>query len=394
MKHTPLFDEQLKLNGRMIEFGGWEMPVQFSSIINEHNAVRQNVGMFDASHMGEFIVSGKNAAKFLDKVTVADASGLIQPGKAKYSMLLNEHGGVIDDIIIYRRANDYFVVVNAGNVDKDFKWLQENLIDDIHPVREGENSSIITNGNTSQSKDNKRSVFVTEALSNGVKLENVSGKFGLLAIQGPKAQSIMQELVNDNLSALKYFNFLEPSWKNIKPEYSILARTGYTGEDGFEVFITVDALNDLWNKLIGMGVTPCGLGARDTLRLEACMPLHGHEISDDITPLEAELDWAIFWDKEFIGKDALFKQKRTGPSRYLVAFEMKEGIPRSGCEIVSNGKTIGKVVSGTFSPTLRKGIGLGYTSVPVKIGESFAIIIHGQPKPAVAVKKPFYKKQK
>ena len=357
MKRTPLFDEQKKLNGRMIDFGGWEMPVQFSSIINEHNAVRQKVGMFDASHMGEFIVSGQNAAKFLDKVTTANASALIQPGKAKYSMFLNECGGIIDDIIIYRRQDDFFVVVNAGNVEKDFNWLKQNLID-------------------------------------GVNLENVSEKFGLLAIQGPKAQSVMQELVTEDLSKLKYFNFLIPAWKNIKPGYSILARTGYTGEDGFEVFITVDAIKDLWNKLEVLGVAPCGLGARDTLRLEACMPLHGHEISDEITPLEAELDWSIFWDKDFIGKEVLLKQKKNSLSRFLVAFEMKEGIPRSGCEIVLNGKTVGKVVSGTFSPTLRKGIGIGYTDIPLKVGDSFTIMIHDQPKQAVAVKKPFYKRQK
>jgi len=357
MKRTPLFEEQQKLGARFTEFGGWKMPVQFSSIINEHNAVRQKAGLFDASHMGEFVVSGKNASEFLGKVTVADMNALMQPGRAKYSMLLNENGGVIDDIIIYRRPLDFFVVVNAGNIDKDFAWLRKNLRDEV-------------------------------------KLENVSDRFGLLALQGPESQKIMQELVRDDLSLLRHFNFFNPSWKEISPEYSMLARTGYTGEDGFEIFVTNDALKYLWNTILSLGVAPCGLGARDTLRLEAAMPLHGHEITDVITPLEAELDWAISWEKNFIGKDALLKQKKNGLSRFLLAFEMREGIPRAGCEITSSGRKVGAVVSGTFSPALKKGIGMGYVDKPMKPGDALRIVIHNQEKDAVVVKKPFYKRKK
>ncbi|MCX5781443.1 MAG: glycine cleavage system protein T [Elusimicrobia bacterium] len=393
MKRTPLYEEHIKLNARMTEFGGWEMPVQYSSIINEHNAVRQHAGLFDASHMGEFVISGKNAAQFLDKVTVANIGSII-PGRAKYSMLLNEKGGVIDDIIIYRRPNDFFVVVNAGNIEKDFNWLQENLIDGVHPVRE---SSSLTNKDVTITPLSKnKSIYPGQELvvsSNGVILENISDKIGLLALQGPESQKIMEKLVNDDLSQIKYFGFINPSWKEMKPEYSILARTGYTGEDGFEIFITNDGLKVLWNKLISMGVTPCGLGARDTLRLEACMPLHGHEINDDITPLEAGLDWAIFWDKDFIGKQALLKQKKEGLKKFLSAIIMEEGIPRAGCDILMQGKKTGIVKSGTFSPTFRKGIGLGYIEKPAKIGDILSVLIHNQEKSAKVVQRPFYKRK-
>ncbi len=397
MKRTPLYETQKKLGAKFTEFGGWEMPVQFSSIINEHNAVREKAGLFDASHMGEFIVSGPNAVKFLDKVTLAN-SGAIPAGKARYSMLLNEKGGIIDDIIIYRRPEDFFVVVNAGNMEKDFEWLTKNL---SSPSSEAGcrgsktmSSPNVSIGDPGASKIDSRlqNSGMTEHI--GVKLENLSGKIGLLALQGPDAQKIMQNLVNDDLSVLKYFSFIAPSWKNHNAEFSMLARTGYTGEDGFEIFISKENLVNIWDKLLSLGAVPCGLGARDTLRLEAAMPLHGHEISEDITPLEAEMDWAIFWEKDFIGKAALLKKKQDGPSRFLVAFGLKEGIPRGGYDITLNGKKIGAVVSGTFSPTFKKGIGIGYVDRKMNLGDTFYVVIHNSEKTAVVVPKPFYKRKK
>jgi aminomethyltransferase len=356
LRSTPLHDEQEKLNARFIEFGDWRLPVQFSSIIDEHNAVRNHAGLFDASHMGEFIVSGPKAEEFLNKMTTADIRKVVE-GQAKYALLLNENGGVIDDLIIYRRKDDFFVVVNASNTSKDFAWLEKNMID-------------------------------------GLSLKDLSESTCLIAIQGPQAAKILQPLVRENLAETGNYRFLYPSFNFFKHGKMIAGRTGYTGEDGFEIFGASGEIITLWDKLITLGVKPCGLGARDTLRLEACMPLHGHEINDDITPLEAGLEWAVSYDKDFIGKGALLEKKKKRPDKFQIAFILENGIPRANCAIITRDQKAGYVTSGTFSPTLRKGIGLGYINEPPEIGQIVSIQIQAQVKPAKVVKKPFYRRQK
>lgn len=332
------------------------MPVQYTSIIDEHNAVRQHSGVFDTSHMGIFIVSGEKCAEFLNKMTVSNIPVLV-PGKAKYTLLLNKDGGIIDDLIVYRRKNDFLIVANAGNTEKDFDWLNKNLI-------------------------------------KGANLENIGRTICLFALQGPDSERVLQPLTAENLKELKYFNFMESVSMSIGSGSYMIARTGYTGEDGFEIFASLENAPGLWDKLISLGVKPCGLGCRDTLRLEACMPLHGHEITDNTTPIVAGIDWTIFWDKEFIGKEVLLSQKQKGISSTLAAFVMESGIPRANCDIIIDGNHSGKVTSGTFSPTLKKGIGLGYVKEPLEIGRKIEILVHNQRRVALVVKKPFYKRHR
>lgn len=357
MKQIPLFSLHEKLKARFTEFGGWNMPVQYSSIMDEHNAVRQHAGIFDTSHMGTFIFSGAGAEAFLNKMTTANLPA-VPAGKAKYSLLLNEKGGIIDDLIIYRRSNDFLMVVNAGNADKDWNWF------------------------TSQKPAD-------------VAMKNISADICLLALQGPDSVKLLQPLLKDELTAMKYFSFLEkPSFTSLSPVFGCVARTGYTGEDGFEIFISRENAAVIWETLVAAGAKPAGLGCRDTLRLEACMPLHGHEITDDITPLEAELGWAVYWDKEFIGRKALAEQKAAGLKNFLTAFVLESGIPRSGCRIKVNGNLAGVVVSGTYSPTFKKGLGVGYANMALAEGAGIEIEIHGQMKAAKVVAKPFYKRKR
>jgi aminomethyltransferase len=351
---TPLYEEHVKLKARFTEFGGWEMPVMYSTIISEHNAVRTKCGMFDASHMGEFVVSGTGCKSFLDSMVTGNMSTLL-PGQARYTLLLNDKGGIVDDLIVYRRENDFFLVVNAGNTEKDLAWLLQHKPADVT-------------------------------------IENISSKLCLLALQGPNSQNILQHMIKDHLDKLNYFNFFKPTFNNINPEFCLLARTGYTGEDGFEIFISNAEAPALWQALVTAGAKPCGLGARDTLRLEACMPLHGHEIDDDITPLEASLGWTIFWDKQFIGREAIWHQKIHGVGTYLTALSTESGVPRQGYDIIMQGKVIGTVTSGTFSPTLKKGIALGQTNVKLATDTALQVLINDNLRDAVVVKRPFYKR--
>ena len=353
-KHTPLYDEHVKLKARFTEFGGWEMPVMYTTIMSEHNAVRTKCGMFDASHMGEFTLSGKNCVSFLDRLVVGNMSTLM-PGQARYTLLLNDKGGIIDDLIVYRRENDFLLVVNAGNIEKDFNWLLQHKPDDVS-------------------------------------LENISDSVCLIALQGPNSQGVLQHMIKDRLNKLSYFNFFKPAFIGLNPQFCLLARTGYTGEDGFEIFISNAEASALWRALLAAGVKPCGLGARDTLRLEACMPLHGHEIDDDVTPLEASLGWTVFWDKRFIGREALWHQKIHGTGTFLTALSTESGVPRQGYDIIMQGKVIGQVTSGTFSPTLKKGIALGRTNVKLSPGTAVQVLINDNLKDAVVVHRPFYKR--
>ena len=349
------YNEHQKLGAKFTAFGGWDMPVQYTSITEEHAAVRTHAGIFDTSHMGVILVKGPQSVAFLKLITPADIDRLV-PGQAKYSFFLNENGGIVDDLIIYARSNDYLLVINAGNREKDMAWVMDHLIHDMA-------------------------------------VEDLSDQICLLSIQGPAAQKLLQPLVYENLSAIKYFHYLPAMFEPLHLAMTI-ARTGYTGEDGFELFVPVAHAAAVWQLIAMTGARPCGLGCRDTLRLEACMPLHGHEISDTITPLEAKLERSICWQNDFIGKQALLKQKETGLSSFLTACTVSDGIPRAGYEIRINEVPAGLVTSGTFSPTKKTGIALGYINRPVAAADKVTIVIHNQPRLATIVPMPFYKRNK
>jgi aminomethyltransferase len=360
-KRTPLYEEHLRLNGRMVEFGGWEMPVLYTGIIEEHNAVRKAAGLFDVSHMGQIEFTGPDALSCVNYLTVNNPSALID-SQAQYSILLNERGTVVDDIIVYRFNDERFIfVVNASNIEKDFKWITSNK-----------------RGN--------------------VKIVDRSDDFALIAFQGPKAASIFGSLTDIKVDELAPFHFAQGSFKN--RESVIAARTGYTGEDGFEIFCSPKAAAGVWQDLLEkgkpQGVLPAGLGARDTLRMEMKYSLYGHEITDKTNPLEAGLGWVVKLDKpsDFIGKAALLEVKKHGLQRKLVGFKMIDrAIPRSECDIVADGKKVGFVTSGTMSPSLKEPIGIGYVPTALSAeGSKFFIDIRGSQRQAIIVKTPFYKR--
>lgn len=360
-RRTPLYEEHLRLNGRMVEFGGWDMPVLYAGIIEEHTAVRNAAGIFDVSHMGQIELTGPDALECANYLTVNNASNLVD-GQAQYSILLNERGTVVDDIIVYRFNADRFIfVVNASNIEKDFGWI------------------------SSHKKGN-------------VKIVNRSDDFALIAFQGPKALSILKGLTDINLDEIPPFHFRQGSFNG--RDAVIVARTGYTGEDGFEIFCAPKAAAGLWQDILergkSQGVLPVGLGARDTLRMEMKYSLYGHEITDETNPLEAGLGWVVKLDKpkDFIGKSVLLEVKKTGLKRKLVGFKMiDKGIPRSECNIISDGATVGFVTSGTMSPSLKEPIGIGYVPVALAAeGSKFFIDIRGGLRQAIVVKTPFYKR--
>ncbi|WP_368652067.1 glycine cleavage system aminomethyltransferase GcvT [Ornithinibacillus sp. 4-3] len=363
LKRTPLFPEYAALGAKTIDFGGWDLPVQFSSIKEEHHAVRTNAGLFDVSHMGEIFVHGSNSEKFLQEVVTNDVSKLT-PKRAQYTFMCYEDGGTIDDFLIYKlEENSYLLVVNASNIDKDYEWLVEhNNYDDV----------VIT---------------------------NKSDEYALLAIQGPKAEAILQKATETDLSAIKFFRFEENvSFKGIN-ETALVSRTGYTGEDGFEVYINKDAASALWKLLLEVGkedgLLPAGLGARDTLRFEATLPLYGQELSKSISPIEAGLNFAVKTNKEidFIGKKALAKQILEGTTRKLVGLEMVDkGIPRTDYPVLHEDEEIGFVTTGTQSPTLQKNIGLALVnSEYTEVGTELYVQVRKRKLKAVVIQTPFYK---
>lgn len=360
LKRTPLYDLTVAQNARLTPFSGWEMPVQFSGLKNEHQAVRTAVGMFDISHMGKFALEGKKLRKTLQKLVPSDLEPL-KPGKAQYTVLLNPQGGIIDDIIFYYQGETKgiergMLIVNAATTQKDKEWILQNLAE------------------------------------NALKLTDLSLDNVLIALQGAKAVKILQSLLEADISALKAFEHTEA---NLEGETAFIARTGYTGEDGFEIMIGAQAGQKLWQRLLTEGVIPCGLGARDTLRLEAAMCLYGQDIDDQTTPLEAGLGWIVHLAKkgDFVGRNVLESQKKEGLTRRLVALEMTEkGIARHGYPIVIDGQTVGEVTSGTLAPTVGKAIALAYLPRHLaKVNQKVEIEIRGKLYPAIVVKKPFYR---
>ena len=364
LKRTPLNAAHRALGGKMVDFGGWDMPVQYKAgVIEEHMATRTRVGLFDVSHMGEIFVEGSGAISFVNSLTTNDVTAL-EDGQAHYSCLTNEKGGVVDDLLVYRFGPEkLLLVVNAGTTDKDWEWI----------------------------KSHKG--------AHDVDLSNASSDYCQIAIQGPKATEILQGLTETDLGSIKYYWFTEGKVDGVD---AIISRTGYTGEDGFEVYAAADKAEQLWNKMLDAGadagILPCGLAARNTLRLEAGMSLYGHELGDDISPLEAGLGWITKLNKEggFIGRDALARQKEEGLERKIAGFEMTEpGIARDGFDVFLGEEMVGTVTSGSPAPYLKKNIGMAFLPPEfAKPGEEIKIDIRGKKVSAVTVSTPFYKREK
>ena len=357
---SPLHELAREQKARFTAFSGWEMPVQFSGLTKEHQAVRSAVGMFDISHMGKFIFTGDRLIDTWQTLVPSDLSRL-QPGQALYTVLLNEQGGIIDDIIFYYRGESEtgqkaIVIVNAGTTDKDKAWISSHL----------EGSS--------------------------VEMQDISRQQALIALQGPKAAEVLQSLVDENISTMTAFTHQTVT---IGESSAFIARTGYTGEDGFEIMLEPEAARQLWQSLLETRVVPCGLGARDTLRLEASMSLYGQEIDDTTTPLEAGLGWVVNLKHkgDFIGRSVLEEQKATGVERRLVGLEMSgRYIARHGYPVIFEGESVGEVTSGTLAPTVGKAIALAYVPQSLsKAGQALEVEIRGKTYPATVVKKPFYR---
>jgi aminomethyltransferase len=366
LKKTALNTIHRQMGGRMVDFGGWDMPVQYPvGTIEEHLRTRRHSGLFDVSHMGEIDVAGPDAISFVNRVTSNDVTKLID-GQAQYSALTTPVGTVIDDLLVYRIAKDHLLlVVNAGTTTKDWEWIS------------------------------------TQHRGEAVKLRNASDEYCQLAIQGPEALSILQQLTDVRLAEMKYYHF---GFGKVDGVPSIISRTGYTGEDGFEVYASPDKAEQLWNKLLETGkfgtddgVLPCGLAARNTLRLEAGMALYGHEIDETTTLLEANLGWICKLDKgDFIGREKLAQQKETGVQRRLVGFEVTDrGIARDDQEVIIGDQRVGKVTSGSPAPYLKKNIGFAYVpSEFAGVGQEIKIDVRGRLVGAQIVKAPFYKRSK
>ncbi len=360
LKKTPLHKAHISLGAKMVEFAGFHMPVQYEGVIKEHLNTRENVSLFDVSHMGEILVEGSEAADLLQRLTSNDV-GKLYDGRAQYSVLMNEKGGAVDDIVVYRFSeNRYFICVNAANREKDFEWIKSH-------------------NNTSAS------------------VLNLSDDYAQIAVQGPKSIEFLENLTGLPLSEVKFYHFIENKFTKEIP--TIYSRTGYTGEPGFELYIPPDKAEKVWLTLLEEGenynVKPAGLGARDTLRLEMGYPLYGHELNDDITPLEAGLNRFVQLDKgEFLGRNILIKQKTDGLSKKLYPILMKDrSIPREGYEVAENNKKIGKITSGTMSPVIRKGIALAYiTKTDLQKNNPVDIIIREKPHIGVIWEIPFVKK--
>jgi aminomethyltransferase len=357
MRRTPLYDKHAELGARMVPFAGYEMPIQYEGIVAEHRAVRNNAGLFDLSHMGEFFFKGRGAGALLDRLVSSDIAGLAV-GEARYGLLTNERGTIVDDVIVYRISDgEYMMVVNAANIAKDRGHVLEHLNEDVA-------------------------------------LDDRSYATCLVAIQGPRAVDILAEHTDTDVRSLPSFGVTQG---RVAGARATLARTGYTGEDGFEVFAANADAARIWDTLLAAGakagIKPIGLGARDTLRLEARFSLYGNDIDETTDPIEAGLGWTCKLDKEFIGRDAIAARKAEGPKRKIAGLVMQGGIARHGHEVTQNGGVVGHVTSGTYGPTVEKNIALAYVPTPLsKVGTALGVRIRGKDVPATVVKTPFYRR--
>ncbi|WP_077213950.1 glycine cleavage system aminomethyltransferase GcvT [Bacillus dakarensis] len=365
LKRTPLFQVYKEYGAKTIDFGGWDLPIQFSSIKEEHEAVRTRAGLFDVSHMGEIEVKGPDSLKFLQKMMTNDIAK-IKDGAAQYTAMCYENGGTVDDLLVYKLADEhYLLVVNAANTEKDFQWLQDHLEGDVL-------------------------------------LDNLSEKMAQLALQGPLAGDILQKIVGDtpNVKEINFFKFQQNIM--IDGKKALVSRTGYTGEDGYEIYCNVSDAVEIWKSILSAGkdegVVPCGLGCRDTLRFEATLALYGQELSPEISPYEAGIGFAVKINKDddFIGKKALKEQMESGLTRKIAGIEMIDrGIPRHGYSVYKDDQKIGEVTTGTQSPTLKKNIGLALIDVAyTKVGSEIEVEIRGKRLKAKIVQTPFYKRDK
>lgn len=354
LKNTCLHDMHVGLGALMSPFGGFDMPIQYAGIVEEHNAVRNSVGVFDVSHMGEVAVKGPDAEKFVNHIFTNDVKP-IEAGKVIYGMMLYPEGGVVDDLLVYKRGdNDFFLVINASNIDKDVDWIK------------------------------------LQASGFDAEIDDQSGYWAELAIQGPEAEKVMLDVLGIDGSDLSFYTF-----KSIdEPEYMIVSRTGYTGEDGFEVYASAETIRNYWQKLMDAGVQPCGLGCRDTLRFEAGLPLYGDELSDKITPIEAGLGMFVKLDKEdFIGREAIARQKEAGAPRKIVGLEVEgQAIPRHGYEVLdADGNVVGAVTTGYHSITLDKNIAMALVdAASAALGTALQVKVRRKVFPATVIKKRFY----
>ena len=363
LKKTPLYEKHVALNAKIIDFGGWAMPVQYTTVIDEHKATRNAAGLFDICHMGEIEVKGPQAFDLLQFVLTRNLANQ-EIGQIKLSALLNYKGGIIDDLTVYKIAKDsYMLVTNATTKDRDWQWIKSIRLDKGFDCN----------------------------------LKDISNKTGKLDLQGPRAEEILQTLTSDNLKNLRFYHFFESQVSGIP---SIISRSGYTGEDGFEIYAAANVIGDIWDKLmvagVSFGLKPVGLGARDTLRLEAGMMLNGQDMTETVTPLQVPYSWLIDWNKGFIGSAVLKAKKNSGIKKKLAGLEMTgRGIARHGYKVFAGEREIGIVTSGTFSPTLNKAIGLAFIDIAFSAPETeISIEIRDSMNPAKTVKIPFYKRPK
>lgn len=361
MKKTPFYDKHVKHGGNLIDFGGWSLPVDYAGIIPEHEAVRTAAGLFDVSHMGEVTVEGKNAEAYIQQMVTNDIAPM-ENNQIFYSPMCYPDGGVVDDLLVYKFSPErYLIVINAANTEKDVAWFLSHAPGDVV-------------------------------------VKDVSSNYGQLALQGPKAETILQKITDKNLDEIKFFHFCEQV--RLGSVEAFVSRNGYTGEDGFEILVDPQDAHALWDLILEAGkdegLALCGLGARDTLRFEACLPLYGHEITETITPLEADLSAFVKLGKDdFIGREALVEQKEKGLTRKICGIEMVErGIPRAGYPIFAGGKQIGHVTTGSFSPTLKKNIGLALLDLPyTSLETTLEVGIREKRLMAKVIPKPFYQKR-
>ncbi|NLM06680.1 MAG: glycine cleavage system aminomethyltransferase GcvT [Tissierellia bacterium] len=361
-KKTPLYDEHVKLSDKVVDYAGWFLPVEYKGLVKEHEAVREKVGMFDVSHMGEITIKGKDAEKYVDYLCTNDIKTL-ENGKIIYTFFCYEDGTVVDDLLVYKKSSeDLYLVVNASNTDKDYDWIIKN-----------------------------KGSFDVEII-------NESDDTGEVAVQGPLAQKTLQKLTDTNLDEVTFFTFKE----NVKIAgvNAMISRTGYTGEDGFEVYTHKDDIVKVWNEVLKageeFGIEPAGLGCRDTLRFEASLPLYGHEISDKVNPIDGGFKYFVKLDKEsdFIGKEALKKYVDSGVKKKLIGLELKgRGIPREGYRVEKDGKDIGYITTGYMSPTLKKPIANVLVDVDAAIGDKVSVIIRNKPVEAELISKKFLQKK-
>ncbi len=363
LRRTPLHGVHQAMGARMVEFGGWDMPVRYTGDLAEHRAVRTAAGLFDLGHMGQVNLTGPDALPFLQWLVTNDFASL-PVGQARYTLLCRPDGGTLDDLIVYRLPDRWFIVLNAANREKDVAWMR---------ARRAERPEL------------------------DVTIDDVTDETGMLALQGPQAETVLQRLTGADLSGLEQFGAVEAP---VDGAPALIGRTGYTGEDGFELYFPVEQSEHLWRKILEAGrpegAQPIGLGARDTLRLEAKMALYGHELTEEINPLEAGLGWVVNFDKgDFIGREALLRVRDAKPARRLVGFRMVErgGAPRAGYEVQVDGEPVGFVTSGTHSPTLNQSIGLALVRRGAAgVGKPLDIVIRGKPVRAEQVKTPFYRR--